>query len=105
LRLISEARRNRGTETAKVVMKRSVLIVLLAAFSFSAMAQNPSPAPATAHSKAQNQMTNCPPSNPSNAKPIEDNAIVPEIGGEKNSAAPTVQRQGEAAVVSPNCAT
>lgn len=85
-------------------MKRSALIVLLAAFSFSAMAQNPSPAPPSAFPNAQNQMTNCPPSNPSNAQSIEKSAVVPDSGGSNNSAAPSVRRQGEAAEVSPNCA-
>jgi hypothetical protein len=85
-------------------MKKSVLIALVTAFSFSAMAQNPTP-PTTpnANAKAQNQLTNCPPDNPSNSQPVENSAIVPNATGSEQSAAPTVQRQGKAAEVSPNC--
>ncbi len=47
--------------------------------------------------------TNCPPSNPANAKAQEQSIILPSAGGHKDSAAPTVKRDGETVQIDPKC--
>lgn len=47
--------------------------------------------------------TNCPPSNPSNAKAQEQSIILPSAEGHKDSAAPTVKRDGETVMIDPKC--
>jgi hypothetical protein len=47
--------------------------------------------------------TNCPPSNPANAQAQEKSIILPNAGGHQDSAAPTVQRQGETVEIDPKC--
>jgi hypothetical protein len=80
-------------------MKQLALIALLSTMSFSALAQSPS-----VRGDETKQQTNCPPSKPHDAQQIENSAILPDAEGEKNSAAPTTQRQGETVVASQNCA-
>jgi len=79
-------------------MKKFALIALFGALSFPAMAQSP-----TVRGDETKQMTNCPPSKPHDAQPIEESAILPDAEGEESSAAPTTQRQGETVVASQNC--
>ena len=47
--------------------------------------------------------TNCPPSNPGNAQAQEKSIILPSAEGHKDSAAPTVKREGETVVIDPKC--
>ncbi len=47
--------------------------------------------------------TNCPPGNPSNAKAQEQSIILPSAEGHKDSAAPTVKRDGETVMIDPKC--
>ena len=55
--------------------------------------------------KTQNpQLTNCPKDDPSNAQAVEKSAIVPSAEGHKQSAAPTVQREGKTVEADPRCA-
>jgi hypothetical protein len=86
---------NSGSE----IMKKLALIALFGALTLPAMAQSP-----TVRGDETKQQTNCPPSKPNDAQPIENSAILPDAEGEKNSAAPTTQRQGETVVASQNCA-
>jgi hypothetical protein len=79
-------------------MKTIAVFMLLGAMSFPAVAQTPA-----VRGDETRQQTNCPPSKPNDAQPIEESAILPDAEGEQNSAAPTVQRQGETVVASPHC--
>ncbi len=47
--------------------------------------------------------TNCPPSDKSDAQAQEKSIILPSAGGHKDSAAPTVQREGETVMIDPKC--
>ncbi len=78
-------------------MKKLALIALFGALSLPAVAQAP-----TIRGDETKQMTNCPPSKPNDAQPIEQSVILPSAGG-ANSAAATTQRQGETVVASQNC--
>ena len=80
-------------------MKKLILIALFGVLSLPVMAQAP-----TVRGDETKVDTNCPPSKPKDAQPIENSAILPDAEGEKNSAAPTTQRQGETVVASKNCA-
>lgn len=76
-------------------------ILLASAAAFGAHAQ----APQTPNVQGDEKKTetNCPPSNPSNAQAQEKSIILPNAGGHKDSAAPTVQRDGETVVIDPKC--
>ncbi len=61
---------------------------------------------------ATKEMTNCPPSSAGNstsgaasgdAMAVEKSAILPSAEGHENSAAPTVQREGQSVEVRPDC--
>jgi hypothetical protein len=61
---------------------------------------------------ASKDLTNCKPSSVQNqttgaassdAQAVEKSAILPSAGGHENSAAPTVQRDGESVEVRPDC--
>ncbi len=47
--------------------------------------------------------TNCPPGDKSDAQAQEKSIILPSAGGHKDSAAPTVQREGETVMIDPKC--
>jgi hypothetical protein len=47
--------------------------------------------------------TNCPPSDPANAQAQEKSIILPSAEGHKDSAAPTVKRDGETVSIDPKC--
>lgn len=73
-------------------------LLLVAGMTFNAHAQAPQ-----VKGDEKKTETNCPPSNPSNAKAQEQSIILPSAGGHKDSAAPTVKRDGETVKIDPNC--
>jgi len=81
-------------------MKRTVVasILLASTVFFGAHAQAP-----TVKGDEKKVETNCPPANPANAQAQEKSIILPEAEGEKDSAAPTVQRDGQTVSINPNC--
>jgi len=81
-------------------MKRTIAASFLIAstLSFGAYAQAPQ-----VKGNEKKTETNCPPANPANAQAQEKSIILPNAGGHQDSAAPTVQRQGENVTIDPNC--
>jgi hypothetical protein len=90
-------------------MKRIVPLAgaMLLGFASLAMAQTP-PSPGD----ASKDLTNCPPSSTQgsttgtatdDAQAVEKSAILPSAEGHQNSAAPTVQRNGESVEVKRDC--
>jgi hypothetical protein len=81
-------------------MKMSIAASLLLAstIAFSAHAQAPQ-----VQGDPKKVETNCPPTKPSDAQAQEKSIILPNAGGHQDSAAPTVQRQGETVTIDPNC--
>jgi hypothetical protein len=73
-------------------------ILLANAAAFGAHAQAPQ-----VRGDEKKTETNCPPSNPSNAKAQEQSIILPSAEGHKDSAAPTVKRDGETVMIDPKC--
>lgn len=76
----------------------AVSLLLASTIAFGAHAQAPQ-----VKGDEKKTETNCPPSNPSNAKAQEQSVILPSAGGHKDSAAPTVQREGETVEIDPKC--
>lgn len=86
-------------------MRRIVLIAGACLIAATAVAETQQ-----GRAESREQLTNCPPSSAgrttgaaSEAQAVEKSAIVPDAGGEEQSAAPTVQRKGEAVEVRPDC--
>ena len=81
-------------------MKRTVVASLLLASTvfFGAHAQAP-----TVKGDEKKTETNCPPSDKADAQAQEKSIILPSAGSHKDSAAPTVQRDGETVMIDPNC--
>lgn len=73
-------------------------ILLASLIAFGAQAQAPQ-----VKGDEKKTETNCPPSNPANAKAQEQSIILPSAGGHKDSAAPTVKRDGETVMIDPKC--
>jgi hypothetical protein len=73
-------------------------LLLASAIAFGVNAQTP---PVKGDEKKTE--TNCPPSNPANAQAQEKSIILPNAGGHENSAAPTVQRDGQTVTIDPKC--
>jgi hypothetical protein len=74
----------------------SLLLVSVTAFAANAQA------PQVKGDETKTQ-TNCPPSDKSDAQAQEKSVILPSAGGHKDSAAPTVQRDGKTVVIDPKC--
>ena len=79
-------------------MNLAASLLLTSVLSFGAYAQTPQ-----TKGDEQKTETNCPPSNPSNAQAQEKSIILPSAEGHKDSAAPTVKRDGETVAINPNC--
>lgn len=81
-------------------MKNTIAASLLLAstLAFSAYAQ----APQVKGDETKTE-TNCPPGDKSDAQAQEKSIILPSAGGHKDSAAPTVQREGETVMIDPKC--
>lgn len=81
-------------------MKRTIAasLLLASALAFSAYAQAPQ-----VKGDEKKTETNCPPTNPSNAQAQEKSIILPSAEGHKDSAAPTVKRDGETVAIDPKC--
>lgn len=90
----------------ETVMKAALTLSALIFFTTLAAAQT------AERGDASKDMTNCPPSTAQNAttgaastdaQAVEKSVILPSAEGHENSAAPTVQRKGEAVEVRPDC--
>jgi hypothetical protein len=80
-------------------MKQIAASLLLAStLAFGAYAQAPQ-----VKGDEKKVETNCPPSNPSDAQAQEKSIILPSAEGHKDSAAPTVKRDGETVMIDPKC--
>ncbi|MBY0531690.1 MAG: hypothetical protein K2P86_06945 [Xanthobacteraceae bacterium] len=81
-------------------MKKAFAVgfLLASTFAFGASAQAPQ-----MKGDEQKTETNCPPTNPANAQAQEKSIILPDAEGEKESAAPTVQRDGQTVSINPAC--
>jgi hypothetical protein len=73
-------------------------VLLATTLAFGAHAQAPE-----VKGNEQKTETNCPPSNPANAQAQEKSIILPSAEGHKDSAAPTVKRDGETVEIDPKC--
>jgi hypothetical protein len=73
-------------------------LMLASAFALNVHAQAPQ-----VQGDPKKVETNCPPANPSNAQAQEKSIILPSAEGHKDSAAPTVKRDGETVSIDPNC--
>lgn len=86
-------------------------IILAFGFACAVASQAVAQAPAV-RGDATKDMTNCPPSSArtttsgaasDDAQAVEKSAILPSAGGHENSAAPTVQRDGESVEARTDC--
>ncbi len=81
-------------------MKHVFATSLLFAAMFAASANAQAPQIKGDEKKVE---TNCPPSDPANAQAQEKSIILPSAEGHKDSAAPTVKRDGETVSIDPKC--
>jgi hypothetical protein len=73
-------------------------LMFASTFAFGVLAQAPQ-----VQGDPKKVETNCPPTNPSNAQAQEKSIILPSAEGHKDSAAPTVKRDGETVEIDPKC--
>jgi hypothetical protein len=80
--------------------------VLMTVFSSPAWSQVPNPCPPAAAPSTSTTGTSAPGSDgtePPERQPIERSAILPDAGGENQSAAPTVQQNGKSVEAQTDC--
>jgi hypothetical protein len=94
--------RNRRTEMNRAIL--TAAMILIAASTVSAQTVQ-------GRGDGNKDLTNCPPSSTGqttgaasdDAKAVEKSAILPSAGGHEQSAAPTVQRNGQAVEARTDC--
>jgi hypothetical protein len=79
-------------------------VILLAVSASQAWAQVPDPCPPAASSSTSTSGTrSADEPEPPERQPMERSAILPDAGGEKESAAPTVQQHGKSVEAQTDC--